>query len=178
MKRNLRRSVLLSVLIGFTLCACTRYDSESRAQPPASSVKKDLSVFDGTYEFVSEVTDVIAPEKRRDERAALEWEGLWLFQNGYFSQTLAKRQRLDWTPSHFPDDARKLGFDSASGKYKLEGNTVQLDYVLTFYPGKAGKREILSYRFDGNQLTLTEELAPTREYAATGQRVLVLRKVN
>jgi len=140
-------------------------------------MKKGPFVLDGTYEFVSEVTNVIAPEKRRDERTAVEWEGLWLFHDGYFSQTLAKRQRLDWTPSHFPDDARKLGFDAASGKYKLEGDTVQLDYGLTFYPVKAGKREILSLHFDGDNLSLTEELTPTREYAATGQRVLVLRKV-
>lgn len=171
-------SVLLSVFVGLSLCACTRYNNQSLAQPSASAAKKDASVLDGTYEFVSEVTDLTAPEKRRDERRSQEWEGVWLFRDGYFSQTLAKRQRLDWTPSHFPDDPRKLGFDAASGKYKLQGDTVQLDYDLTFYPGKAGRREILTYRFEGNTLTLTQELTPTRESVATGQRTVVLRKVN
>jgi len=135
-------------------------------------------VLDGTYEFVSDVTDLSTPETKREERTSKEWSGVWLFRDGHFSQTLAKRQRLDWTPSHFPDDPRKLGFDAASGRYKLEGNTVQLDYDLTFYPGKAGRREILTYHFDGNTLTLTQELTLSRESAATGQRTLVLRKVS
>jgi hypothetical protein len=178
MRINLRMSMLLSVLVGLSLCGCTRYDNQSLAQSSASSVKKGASMLDGTYEFVSEVTDLSAPDERHDERRAQDWEGVWLFRDGYFSQTLAQRQRLDWTPSHFPDDPRKLGFDAASGKYKLEGNTLQLDYDLTFYPGKAGRREILRYQFDDNTLTLTQELTPTRESAAIGQRTLVLQKVN
>ncbi len=177
MRGNLRISLLLSA-VALSLCACARYDNQSLAQSSNSSVKKDATVLDGTYEFVSEVTDITAPEKRHDERRVQEWEGIWLFRDGRFSQTMAKRQRLDWTPSHFPDDARKLGFDAASGKYKLQGDTVQLDYDLTFYPGKAGLREILTYHFDGDALTLTQELTPSRESAATGQRTVVLRKVH
>jgi len=141
-------------------------------------VKKDATVLDGTYEFVSEITQITAPEPRQDERTSQEWEGIWLFRDARFSQTMAKRQRLDWTPSHFPDDARKLGFDAASGRYKLAGNDVQLEYDLTFYPGKAGRREIMTYHIDGDKLTLVQELTPTRESAATGQRMVVLRKVN
>lgn len=177
MKENLRTSVLLSVFVVLSLCGCARYNNQSLAQS-TSSVQKDATVLDGTYEFVSEITEITAPERRDDERKSQEWEGIWLFRDGRFSQTMAKRQRLDWTPSHFPDDARKLGFDAASGRYKLDGKTVQLDYDLTFYPGKAGRREILTYQFDGDTLTLIQELTPTRESAATGQQTVVLRKVN
>ena len=177
MKRKLRTSMLLGALVGLSLCGCTRYDDHSLAQSSSTPAKKDATVFDGTYEFVSEVTDITAPEKKHEERSVQEWEGIWLFRDGRFSQTMAKRQRLDWTPSHFPDDARKLGFDAASGKYKLQGDTVQLDYEITFYPGKAGRREILKYHFEEDTLTMTQELTPSRESAATGQRILVLRKV-
>lgn len=177
MKGNLRTSVLLSVFVVLSLCGCARYNNQSLAQSN-SAVQKDATVLDGTYEFVSEITDITAPERRHDERKSQEWEGIWLFRDGRFSQTMAKRQRLDWTPSHFPDDARKLGFDAASGRYKLDGKTVQLDYDLTFYPGKAGRREILTYQFDGDTLTLIQELTPTRESAATGQRTVMLRKVS
>jgi hypothetical protein len=178
MKRKLRTSVLLSGLISLSLCGCTRYNSHSLAQSSNTSVKKGATVLDGTYEFVSEISEITAPELRHDERKSQEWEGIWLFRDGRFSQTMAKRQRLDWTPSHFPDDARKLGFDAACGRYKLDGNAVQLDYDLTFYPGKAGRREILTCRIDGDKLTMIQELTPTRESAATGQRTIVLRKVN
>jgi hypothetical protein len=179
MSQNFAKPLMLfSLFVGLTLCACTRYNNQSLAQSSGSSLKGEASVFDGTYQFVSEVTDLTAPKKRHDERRSQEWDGTWLFRAGYFSQTYAKRQRLEWTPSHFPDDPRDLGFDAAFGKYKLQGDTIQLDYDLTFYPGKAGRREILKYHFEGNTLTLTQELLPSRESAATGQRIVVLRKVN
>lgn len=178
MRANLRTSVLLGAFVGLSLCGCARYNNQSLAQSSGSSVKKDAFVLDGTYEFVSELIDLSAPEAKREERTAKEWQGVWLFRDGHFSQTFAKRQRLDWTPSHFPDDPRKLGFDAASGKYKLQGDTIQLDYDLTFYPGKAGRREILTYHFEGSTLTLTQELTPSIESAATGRRTVVLRKVS
>jgi hypothetical protein len=178
MRRKIRTSALLSAFVGLSLCACARYNDQSLAQSSASSVRKDASVLEGTYEFVSDVIELSAPEAKREERTAKEWDGIWLFRDGRFSQTMAKRQRLDWTPAHFPDDPRKLGFDAASGRYKMDGNTVQLDYDLTFYPGKAGRREILTYRFERDMLTLTQQLTPSRESAATGLRTLVLRKVS
>lgn len=179
--------IFVAMLVVFYACGCAaQYGSSQKLQKQplaspsqsATNMKSDSSALDGIYEFVSEVTNVTAPSQRNEQSTAAEWEGLWIFHNGHFSQTFAKKQRTDWTPSHFPNDPRKLGFDAASGVYKIEGNTVQLDYLLTFYPGKAGKREILTYDSDGKTMTLAEELTPTREYAATGQRVLVLRKVN
>jgi len=132
---------------------------------------------DGAYEFVSEVTDISAPEKSHEERMAQEWQGLWLFQKGYFSQTFAKKMRLDWTPTQFPDNPKKIGFDAGAGKYHIDGNSIQLDYDLTFYPGKTGRRDVITYHFDGDILTFTQPLVPHRESAATGQRTTVLRKL-
>ncbi len=112
-----------------------------------------------------------------EERMAQEWQGLWLFQKGYFSQTFAKKMRLDWTPTQFPDNPKKIGFDAGAGKYHIDGNSIQLDYDLTFYPGKTGRRDVITYHFDGDILTFTQPLVPHRESAATGQRTTVLRKL-
>jgi hypothetical protein len=148
--------------------------SATQATNPAPTV----TTVDGIYEFVSRTTTITAPRQSTERLAAPEWYGLWIFRNGYFSQTRMKNIRPDWTPAQFPSNPQGLGFDGSSGTYVIKGDIIELDYRVNFYPGRIGAVEDLKYRFDNDTLTLTWEMLPGPEFGSTGQRVTVLRRIN
>lgn len=178
--------LLLIMSAAIIACGCGfNYGwQESRSQPLPSSASQSLArpraevaTLNGVYELVSDTTTVTAPAQSVSQITSNEWKGLWFFQNGYFSQTLTKKERPEWTPLHFPTDARGTGFDGAAGTYSVEGETVELEYRLAFYPGRAYALDVMSYRLEGDTLTLTKELSPHREDLSEGQRVIVLRRI-
>jgi hypothetical protein len=178
-----RQLCLIFVAMFLTSCASQYNGQALKKQPLASSQQspakssEETSIVDGIYEFVSDSTNITSPEPRTERIATPQWQGLWIFHNGYFSQTLMKNDRTEWTPAHFPDDARKVGFDGAAGRYTVAGDAMKLHYRLSFYPGRTNEDRTLKYRFENDELILTEELIPGREYIAAGQRVTVLRRV-
>jgi hypothetical protein len=143
----------------------------------ADNSKVKVSPVDGVYEFVSRTTTVTAPQQSTEQLTAPEWYGLWVFHDGYFSQTRMKNIRPDWTPSRFPSEPQGLGFDGSSGTYAVKDGTIELKHMVNFYPGRIGAVEDLTYHFDGDMLTLTLDLLPGPESRATGRRVTVLRKI-
>lgn len=177
--------LLLIMIAAVFACGCSSYrgqEMQSQPLPPSTTQRVatphiEAAALNGVYELVSDTTSITAPEQSTNRVTANEWKGLWFFQNGYFSQTLMNAERPEWTPARFPTDAKGTGFDGASGTYSLEGGTVELEYRLTFYPGKTYTRDIMLYRLEGDTLTLTKELYPHREDLSEGQRVIILRKI-
>lgn len=164
-------------------CAA-QHTAQNVSKPELPSVARstdksqiNVSPVDGVFEFVSRTTITTAPQQSTEQFAAPEWYGLWIFHDGYFSQTRMKNIRPDWTPRQFPSDPQGLGFDGASGTYTVKGGTIELKYMVNFYPGRIGAVEDLKYIFDNNTLTLTRELVPGPESRAAGQRITVLRKI-
>ena len=179
----MRQLLLTFVAIFLTSCA-SQYNGQALPKEvpetsQQSAVKSSAPMLDGIYEFVSDSTNITSPEPRNERIATPQWQGLWIFHSGYFSQTLMKNDRKEWTPAHFPDDARKVGFDGTAGGYSVvDRETIMLRCRLSFYPGRINEDRTLKYQFENDVLTLTEELIPGREYVAAGRRVIVLRKVN
>jgi hypothetical protein len=132
---------------------------------------------DGVYRFLSETTSITSPEVVRSTLADSEWKGLWFFQDGFFSKTMMKIDRTEWTPKQFPQDAKGTGFDGTAGTYAIRDNEIVMDDDLSFYPGASYARNIFEYRIDGQRLVLTQTLLPSRESASTGVRVIVLEKL-
>lgn len=144
---------------------------------PNTTVPAGASPIDGIYEFVSRTTTVVAPRQSTELLAAPEWYGIYVFYDGYFSQTRMQNFRADWTPAQFPSNPQGLGFDGSSGTYVIKEGALELKHKVNFYPGRVGAVEDLEYSFDGDILTLTWKMLPSREFGSTGQRVTVLRKI-
>jgi hypothetical protein len=172
---------VLVTIISLSVMGCatglmSRSDSSSTSKDRTRNESSNASI-DGVYEFVSRTTTVEAPTKSTERLSAPDWYGLWIFHDGYFSQTRMMNIRSDWTPAHFPNDAAGLGFDGSSGTYSMEGDTVRLKHMVNFYPGRIGTVEDVKYHFENEMLTLTLELVPGPESRAKGQRVIVLRRI-
>ena len=132
---------------------------------------------DGVYELVSETTETNFPEQKIEKRTSDEWQGVWFFQNGMFSQTMMKTRRPEWTPAHFPPNARETGFDGTSGSYRIDKGQIQMSYQLTFYPGRAFDDESWSYNLEKDVLTLTRTFRRSRENYADGSQIIMLKKL-
>jgi hypothetical protein len=77
----------------------------------------------------------------------------------------------------FPSNPEELGFDGASGSYTVKGNTMELKYMVNFYPGRIGAVESLRYALEGDTLTLIWQPVPGPEFGSTGERTTILRKI-
>ncbi|MFN2491625.1 MAG: hypothetical protein ABR501_01915 [Pyrinomonadaceae bacterium] len=144
--------------------------SDLGSQPKGSSI-------DGVYKFISRTTSLTAPQQSTEKITSAERYGIWIFQNGYFSQTRAKIDRTGWPPGRFPENPDGIGFDGGSGTFSSNGNTIELKYHTSFYPGRTGTMETLRFKLENETLTLTEEMAPHIESLATGERVTVLKRI-
>lgn len=174
------RWVLVTILSLSVLGCATGLMSRSNYNPASKDLvsnKSSNASLDGVYEFVSRTTTVDTPETRTERLSAPEWFGLWIFHDGYFSQTRMMNIRPDWTPSQFPKDPSGLGFDGSSGTYSVKDDTIEMKHMVNFYPGRIGALEDVKYRFENETLTLTLELVPGPESRAKGQRVIVLRRI-
>ncbi len=168
-------TIILFAVLGCGVGLTSRSDSNSSSKERVND--KSSNSLDGVYEFVSRTTTVDAPDKSTERLSAPEWFGLWIFHNGYFSQTRMMNIRPDWTPSQFPKDPSGLGFDGSSGTYSVKDDTIEMKHMVNFYPGRIGALEDVKYQFENETLTLTWQLIPGPESRARGQRVVVLRKI-
>jgi len=131
---------------------------------------------DGVYNFVSETIAVTRPKKLTEQFGSSDWDGLWLFTGGHFSQTLMKKHRQFWLP-RFPRSAEALGYRSAAGTYKIDGDTLELIPNLHLSPYYLEQPWLLKYRLEGEMLTLTETLYANPHNENDGQRTILLRRV-
>jgi hypothetical protein len=176
------RGFLLITCTGLLLSGCTSYSRQPMAKQSSPTQREgpnepEDSSIDGVYKFISRTTSLTAPRQSTEKLTDAEWYGIWIFKNGYFSQTRDKVDRTGWLPGRFPDNPDGIGFDGGSGTFSLNGKTIELKYRTSFYPGRTGIVETLEFRLENNLLILTEEMAPHVESSATGQRVTVLQRI-
>ena len=176
----MRRTLVTIILLTISGCAAglmSRSNSNSASKDRFNNKPSTISSVDGVYEFVSRTTTVEEPGNSSERLSAPEWFGLWIFHDGYFSQTRMMNIRADWTPAHFPSDPRGLGFDGSSGTYSLKDDIIELKHMVNFYPGAIGAIEDVKYHLERETLTLTLDLIPGPESRAKGQRVIVLKRI-
>lgn len=128
---------------------------------------------EGAYELVSETLITTRPSESTTEHAASEWAGIWLFKDGHFSWSLARRKRS----LSLPRDNEPLTYASYAGSYKQDGKTLLLKKDVSFIPLHAGQTVHMDYRFEDDRLILTETLSPTMESLVEGKRTITLRKL-
>jgi hypothetical protein len=129
---------------------------------------------DGVYEFVSESTVLTEPRKTAYKRTSPEWAGVWQFQNGYYTRVLMKRSRVNFFDYKNLDD---LGFESFAGPYEINGDSVLLKQTYAFNPLYVDGFAPMTYRVDGDTLTLLEKLHSHVEDLREGTVTTVLRRV-
>ncbi len=86
-------TIILFAVLGCGVGLTSRSDSNSSSKERVND--KSSNSLDGVYEFVSRTTTVDAPDKSTERLSAPEWFGLWIFHNGYFSQTRMMNIRPD-----------------------------------------------------------------------------------
>lgn len=164
------------------LCALPLSSSAQIVCPPIGCVNGAYSLslnspdLDGVYEFVSETLSVVKPKAYVERYTANEWEGLWFFHEGHFSETLMRRKR---TPSDaFERGPRESGFIGRAGTYSAVGSQLEVTDRQTIYPAAVNRVRTFQYMLKDDTLTLTETLHPSVESTATGQHVVVLRRIS
>src|SRR5260370_24606748 len=125
----------------------------SRAQivypPPVAYMNRvcllslDSPDLDGVYEFVSETLSVVKPKSYVERYTANEWDGLWFFHEGHFSETLMRRKR---TPSDASERGpREAGFIGRAGTYSTVGSQLEVNYRQTIYPAAVNQGSTSQY---------------------------------
>lgn len=136
----------------------------------------DANKLNGAYEFVSESVVLTSPEVSKKERTSGGWSGLWLFQNGHFSQTLMKKGIRDGSC-----ELRKLsalGYESSAGVYTVNGNFVELTMSLNLSTQEQGRPLTLEYKFDGDKLILIRRIHESVHSVNEGTETTVLRRLS
>jgi hypothetical protein len=176
-RTSAKLTVVMVMVVGLTAACVSSSATKDRVETSPESRRTKISELAGAYEFVSETTVQTFPEQLTTERRADQWKGFWLFQDGYFSKVMMQNERPEWTPGKFPLDPRGTGFDAGAGTFRTDGNSIELNYLLTYYPGMAYRQEVMSYEFTGNTLTLKRSFGPIRESMSKGEQITVLRRV-
>src|SRR5205807_7414771 len=109
------------------------------------------------------------------ERTSAEWVGIWQFQNGYYTHVMMKRRRDKFW--NYKRNLYDLGFESSAGPYESDEKRVVLSQSLTFIPLNVGRGIYLTYRIDGDTLTLIENLQPYIEDMREGTITTVLHRI-
>jgi hypothetical protein len=162
---------ITSIFIIALLSACSA-NSQKLAEVQANVSSPER--LDGVYEFVSESIILTQPKKSTSERTSSEWAGIWQFHNGYYTRVMMKRRRDRFFQYNSLDN---LGFESSAGPYEIGGESVLLSQPLAFIPLQVDRHVRLTYRIDGDTLTLIENLQPYVEDIREGTITTVLRRL-
>lgn len=176
----MKHLISVAIVAILTTNCVSKFKSQELQNSPVQNHPQNSTpglTLEGVYRFESETVTLTDPEQATTRLTTSEWKGLWIFYGGHFSQTMMKIDRTEWTPSHFPNEPQKVGFDGSSGTYSIKGGTIELNYLLSFYPGKIARTETFKYQTEGDRFIFTEELHPGREYKASGERVIILSKL-
>jgi hypothetical protein len=135
------------------------------------------NVLDGAYEFVSEKVvltepaDALPPpNKRYSSRTSQDWTGQWLLSDGRFSTIMMKKTR-----PNFLDD---LGYEATGGSYTIKEAVLSLKHELMLSPLERMPYHDMTFRLEGETLTLVETFHPFNPHIAYGgTRTIVLRRI-
>jgi hypothetical protein len=161
----------------FSLGGCSSNGQILASLEQKNSIEMHSPQLEGTYELVSETLTLSEPEQLTEERVSNEWAGLWLFNDGHFSETTMKKPH-SIIGRNLTQGPREYGFEGTAGAYQVEGSNIELSIDLSIYPLAVNKTRVLQFRIENsNTLILTETFIPGRESKAKGQRVTILRRV-
>lgn len=133
---------------------------------------------DGTYVFVSETTTRAAGNSKKTVRQYPEWRGIYIFQTGAYSISLASLSRKDvWIPS-FPKDYVELGYESEAGTFAILGTRLTLRADVVLYPSRYHSSTDFDFTIEGDKLTLTGKVPTHSTRILSGDIVTVLKKVS
>jgi hypothetical protein len=129
----------------------------------------------GAWEFISEETVITEPRAGTSRRATPDWVGMWIFERGYFSCTLMRRDRRleDFLHPKSPED---LGFEAYAGGYELDKGTLLLYPNYPFHPLGQMPRHEYEIQLNGDTLTLVERWGPILERMTAGTMTVVLKR--
>jgi hypothetical protein len=148
--------------------------SQSAHTSPLKEPGMKPEKLEGTYEFLSDTIKLTKPEATTETRLPPEWIGVWLFQNGRFSQTLMKQKR-SWEP--FPSNHQELGYQSSTGTYRMDGPHLFLKHEFSLNPNGVSQLTVVEYKLEGDTLTLTTKMRPRIEDLSEGEQITVLRRI-
>lgn len=133
------------------------------------------SHIEGAYELISDNLTVGTLDKKVIARDRRDWSGIWIFRDGFYSQTTMKKGRSAWV-SRFPRDGRELGYLSCAGSYTIDGKYLILRETLSLFPESTNRPGHYEYRIDGDTVTLRESWEASVERTMPGERIIVLKK--
>jgi hypothetical protein len=149
-------SIIIVFFIVIIIIASTFGQQSMVKQTPSEKI-------DGVYEFVSEQVDYIKPRKYSAKITTPEWEGLWIFKEGYYSFNSVKPNRNDDWYKQYPISRSEFGYDSAAGTYSIVGDTIMLREHINM--DKYMKYRPINYKYviNDKELVLTNHSLPIIE---------------
>lgn len=128
-----------------------RPGGSSKALPPDGG----STSIDGSYDFVSQTTELTKPNRTTQRREHSDWRGKLQLQNGQYSYLVMETKR-----GHFFDakGLGDLGFEASAGPYTHERQSLVFTHEISLHPFDVGKAEGMQYKVDGDCLTLVKKL--------------------
>lgn len=128
---------------------------------------------DGVYQFVSEKTTLLSPQKKVSVRAAPQWGGMWHLRNGFFSTILLRLRSTPFDQSENQGD----DFSSFAGIYSVKKNVISFSVVYASGPIMQEKEIRVRFQRVGERLIFTQTLRPHLHESLEGTVVTTLRKL-
>ena len=160
--RNVLLFCVVSLLLG------------SRPSNPIARLTEHEEQLNGTYTFVSATTELTEPSIGKSERMTPEWQGLWQFQNGYYSSLVVKQGREASLASRASSSPTVFAY---AGTYELEGASLVLHRKYAISPLDVGRLQRISFSLQGDTLTLRESLQPYVEDIRKGVETTILKRI-
>jgi len=157
-----------------SLCTVSLFKISLVAQVPP--VRSELHKIDGVYELIKHEVRIELPSEATTTLTDAEWAGLWIFEDGHFSETMMKRKRPFWI-DEFPRSPSEMHYVSSAGTFVLDDSYLKLKEAISLYPQYVGRPYFLQFKIDGDMLILTEKWEPHVENRSRGTRIITLRKI-
>jgi hypothetical protein len=138
-----------------------------------SKVTKARTELEGVYEFVSETTKLMKPEKQTIECFSNDWAGMWCFHGTRYSYEMMFKRRPP-----FPKTLQDLGYLSGAGEFEIKGNVLILQPTISLNQVELLQSKALEFTIQGTTLTLIENMTPYMENVSEGSRTVILRKLD
>jgi hypothetical protein len=128
----------------------------------------------GVYEFVSRTGEYTGVRNYTTHDTSSEWDGLWIFEDGFYSSVLMKKGRK---ASYDPKDLDYRDYESYTGTYKIDGKYIAFKLRLALSTVAVGGTDYMEYRLQGDTLTLIQVLSSHGVDLNKGKITTVLRLV-
>ena len=160
-------------LLGFILLTVSlEMMQHAPAKPIAPLATEGL---DGIYQFVSETADLTEPSAITTIKMAPQWEGIWLFQKGYYSALITEKGR---EAIYNNRTNTNVGAFAYAGKYQVLDTKLILQQEYAISPLEVNRSRTMEFKHQGDLLIFTQQLRPYMEDIRNGMVITVLKKVH